>query len=117
MTWSMAVLWKNGAAPTVVPGIRVGMTISAFEDLVTIYGGEIRLRIPRKREITYPGEPRRRRRIRADDDRVVVLLRGPRVGGAVGLDELPDGQRPHASGAADSVQLALCARGEIALAK
>lgn len=33
MTWSMAVLWKNGAAPIVVPGIRVVIEISLLLDV------------------------------------------------------------------------------------
>jgi hypothetical protein len=37
MTCKIAVLWKKGAAPTVVPGIRVVMAMSCFEERDAIY--------------------------------------------------------------------------------
>lgn len=37
MTWRIAVLWKNGAAPIVVPGMRVVIAISLFVVRDAIY--------------------------------------------------------------------------------
>ena len=37
MTWRMAVYWKNGAAPSVTPGMRVVMVMSDCDERVEIW--------------------------------------------------------------------------------
>lgn len=94
ITWSMAVPWKKGAAPMVVPGIRVVICISPWLLREAIYRGRISIHTCYYNGQVYSGEARRRRCIRTDDQR--VLLSMERICGAfecrsIDLDGLPYG--------------------------
>ena len=118
MTWRMAVYWKNGAAPSVTPGMRVVMVMSDCDERVEIW-----MQVSNSRKqgwcgLTDPGQPRRRVRICTDDDRVDFSperVRGLVESAAVGLDRLPDGQGPHPTTTANSMQFAFRARRHVSL--
>jgi hypothetical protein len=71
----MAVLWKNGAAPIVVPGMRVVIAMSVFVVRVAIYPQEL-LKTDTSKDKAYPRKSWRGISIRAENESIVLRLEG-----------------------------------------
>lgn len=117
ITCKMVVRWKNGAAPMVVPGIRVGIAMSVFAVRVAICDC-LASKIHGVKDYTYPRNTRRGISICANQYRInfssewadSLLIRE-----AIYTVGLANGKGPNPSGTSKDMQFPFRVRRKVTL--